>query len=371
MLIGSLLGLTDSEGNPLGAAGAIGGIAVLMPLILPLGISWRGAKRKLASSAAASSPHQPIVTPEHASQAFVESPPEPTPVSEPSSKSESVDKRPSSEPLTTTEQAPIGPWETVDTALVEFEYQGEEEPIAIYVARVCDTHVAGALEGESFNAVEREYAFSNFKSAVTLPLEDDLELPVDQLRGYLLVNYPDDLSDDDSAWEEEPPTKEVESVPSSTGTLRFVYRDADGNESTRELINFKLTAGKVRGVCLDRNAIRTFKLERVVTFLEGEELLYATESRAPQRSEVPDPVRGGDPEITFSGFDAKTRAELEKTAKAHGFIVRKSVTKNLDYFVGGPRRSGAKLSEAEDKPGCNVIDKQGFLWLVATGEVKG
>ncbi|MDQ7735780.1 hypothetical protein QT231_24065 [Halomonas sp. SpR1] len=369
MLIGSLLGLTDSEGNRLGAAGAIGGIAVLMPLIFPLGISWRGAKRKLASSAAASSPHQPIITPERASQAFVESPPEPAPVSEPSSKPESVDKQPSPEPLTTTEQAPIGAWLAVDSALVEFEYQSEEEPIVIYAARVCDTHVAGALEGENFDAVEREYAFSGFKSAVTLPLEDSLEVPVDQLCGYLLANYPDDLSDDDSAWEEEPPTKEVESVPSATGNLRFVYRDADGNESTRELTNFKMSAGKVRGICLDRNAIRTFRLERIVEFLEGEEQLYATKAKPRSRPEMPDAVRSGNPEITFSGFDAKTRASLEKTAQAHGFVVRKSVTKNLDYFVAGQRRSGAKLVEAEEKPGCSVIDKEGFLWLVATGEV--
>lgn len=290
---------------------------------------------------------------------------------EPPSKPEPVDKRPPPEPHTTTEHAPIGPWEAVDTALVEFEYQGEEEPIAIYVARVCDSHVAGALEGENFDAVEREYAFSEFKSAVMLPLEEGLELPVDQLRGYLLANYPDDLSNDDSDWEEELPPKEVESVPSSTGNLRFVYRDADGNESTRELTNFKMSAGKVRGICLDRNAIRTFRLERIVEFLEGEEQLYATKATPRSRPEMPDAVRSGNPEITFSGFDAKTRASLEKTAQAHGFVVRKSVTKNLDYFVAGQRRSGAKLAEAEEKPGCSVIDKEGFLWLVATGEVEG
>lgn len=157
-------------------------------------------------------------------------------------------------------------------------------------------------------------------------------------------------------------------TPQATGRLRFIYRDAADNESTRELTNFKLKDGKVQGFCLDRNAIRTFQLYRVVTFLEGEEQLYATERRAPQPSEAPDPVRAGEPEITFSGFDAKTRASLEKTAKAHGFVVRKSVTKNLDYFVAGQRRSGSKLIEAEDKPGCSVIDKEGFLWLIATGE---
>lgn len=291
---------------------------------------------------------------------------EPAP-EEPSPNPKSADKRSPLEPLTTTEQAPIGPWQAVDSALVEFEYQSEEEPIAIYAARVCDTHIAGALEGENFDAVEREYAFSGFKSAVTLPLEDSLKVPVDQLRGYLLANYPDD----DSDWEEELPPKDVESAPSSTGNLRFVYRDADGNESTRELTNFKMSAGKVRGICLDRNAIRTFRLERIVEFLEGEEQLYETKATPPPRPEMQDFVRSGDPEITFSGFDAKTLSELEKTAKAHGFVVRKSVTKNLDYFVAGPRRSAVKVTEAEDKPGCTVIDKEGFLWLLGKSSVNG
>jgi hypothetical protein len=168
-----------------------------------------------------------------------------------------------------------------------------------------------------------------------------------------------------------PPKRRASPAPTplATGRLRFIYRDAEGKESTRELTNFTLKGSKFRGFCLDRNAIRTFQLDRVVTFLEGEDQLYVTEQRSPQRSEAPDPVRAGEPEITFSGFDAKTRASLEKTAKANGFVVRKSVTKNLDYFVAGQRRSGSKLEEAEDKPGCSVIDKEGFLWLIATGEV--
>lgn len=160
------------------------------------------------------------------------------------------------------------------------------------------------------------------------------------------------------------------SLPHEMGNLRFTYCDAEGKESTREITNFKLNNGRVRGFCLDSQAIRTFRLDRVVSFIEGEAALYATEARPTQRPEAPDAVRSGDPEITFSGFDAKTRSELEKTAQAHGFMVRKSVTKNLDYFVAGPRRSSSKLMEAEDKPGCSVVDKEGFLWLMATGEVK-
>jgi hypothetical protein len=229
---------------------------------------------------------------------------------------------------------------------------------------VCDSHLAGTLEDDPLDAPEREFVFRDMQGTVRLPL-DEVELSVDQLRDHLLTHYPDDLYDaDDELDDMEAP------LPREPGRLRFVYRDASGKESTRELINFKLTSGTIRGICLERNAIRTFKLNRVVTFLEGEELLYATDGRKAQRSKAPDLVRDGDPEIAFSGFDAKTRSELEKTAKAHGFVVRKSVTKNLDYFVAGPRRSAAKVIEAEEKNGCSVIDKEGFLWLIATGEAK-
>lgn len=156
----------------------------------------------------------------------------------------------------------------------------------------------------------------------------------------------------------------------TTGNLRFIYEDSQGNISTREVSNWREKGIYLEGYCHQAHDVRTFRRDRIVEFLEGEDLLYTTERRASQRSDAPDSVRDGDPEITFSGFDAKTRDELEKTAKAHGFIVRKSVTKNLDYFVAGPRRSGSKLEEAEDKPGCSVTDKEGFLWLVTTGEVK-
>lgn len=284
MLAGGLLGASDSEGEPFGIWGVVSGIATLSPLILPLGISWRAAKRNQLNIPTADNEQQATTTPQPNKKA---------------------DTKPN--PVPETKPAP-------DPSL-------EPEP--------------------------KQYPAPGLASELPPAPESKLE------PGAKTTQV----------------TSEKSPVsPTATGNVRFIYRDAEGNKSTRELINFKLNNGKVRGFCLDSEAIRTFRLDRIVSFIEGESQLYGTEAIAAKRAESPDNVRSGDPEITFSGFDAKTRASLEKTAKAHGFVVRKSVTKNLDYFVAGQRRSGSKLAEAEDKPGCSVIDKEGFLWLLATGE---
>lgn len=154
--------------------------------------------------------------------------------------------------------------------------------------------------------------------------------------------------------------------------LRFTYCDSKGEVTTRELSNWRVSEQRLRGYDLDRGAARTFRLDRIEEVIEGGEAL--SEARANPEYEAPEPApdrqRRGAPEIHFSGFDAATKSSLESTAESHGFKVRKSVTKNLDFFCRGPRPSQVKLTKAESKPGCNVIDKEGFLWVIATGEVR-
>lgn len=167
-----------------------------------------------------------------------------------------------------------------------------------------------------------------------------------------------------------PKPKPERGASPATGNLLFVYEDSNGKVSTRELSNWTVNGNKLRGFCLDREGIRTFRLDRITQVIEGEALLEASR-HAPARpsSPPPDRQRQGAPEVSFTGFDAKTRTQLEKTAVSHGLKVRKSVTRNLDFLVTGPRPSQAKLAEAKDKPGCSVTDKEGFLWMVATGEI--
>ena len=96
MLVGSLLGLTDTEGEPLGVAGALSGIAVLTPLLLPLWISWRAAKRKL------SKPH--VAEPQQEPEPKLE--PDPEPKSEPDEQTPDLELARESAPEPTPEPEP-------------------------------------------------------------------------------------------------------------------------------------------------------------------------------------------------------------------------------------------------------------------------
>ncbi|MCL7930451.1 hypothetical protein [Halomonas llamarensis] len=222
MLVASLGGVTDQEGAPLGMGGAFAGLAVLLPVIIVLGISWRTAKRQA-----------PMVSKPEAPQ---EDQPEPKP-----------------------------------------------KPI--------------------------------LKRSATEP-----------------------------------------------GNLLFVYENAEGEQSTRELRSWSDSGRYIKGYCLTSGAIRTFRRDRVLEFLDGEALLGAVSAPAATKASAPErPL-----EILFTGFDANARQELEDEAKNEGMVVRKSLTKNLDFLCTGPNAGPRKVSEARGK-GVEVMDEPAFLEFLETG----
>ncbi|MCE8023657.1 BRCT domain-containing protein [Billgrantia aerodenitrificans] len=153
-------------------------------------------------------------------------------------------------------------------------------------------------------------------------------------------------------------------TPVRSGNLRFQYEDAEGNLSTREVANWSASGRYIKGFCVDRGELRTFRRDRIACFLEGEHLLNspsvatATPRRAKSR-----PL-----EILFTGFDAEAREELEGEAESEGMKVRKSVTQNLDFLCAGPNAGPSKLAEAKAK-GVVVMSETEFLDFLDTGVV--
>lgn len=60
---------------------------------------------------------------------------------------------------------------------------------------------------------------------------------------------------------------------STDGRLRFIYEDANGKTSTREVSDFLDDGVYIEGLCHSRQALRIFRRNRVVEPLEGEGLL--------------------------------------------------------------------------------------------------
>jgi|TARA_A100001518_G_scaffold309_1_gene274 hypothetical protein len=236
VLFASLGGVTDQEGVPLGAGGALAGLVVLLPTIIALAISWRTAKRQAPTAS------EPKLQPE--TQAEPTPKPTPTPTPTPTPKPKPIPNESAAEP----------------------------------------------------------------------------------------------------------------------GNLLFVYENAEGEQSTRELRSWNASGRYIKGYCLKSGAIRTFRRDRILEFLDGEELLMSASPPASPASSVPDrPL-----EILFTGFDADARDELEEEAELEGMVVRKSLTKNLDFLCAGPNAGPRKLSEAKRK-GVTVMDEPAFLEFLDTG----
>ena len=58
------------------------------------------------------------------------------------------------------------------------------------------------------------------------------------------------------------------------GLLHFAYEDNDGNQSIRRVKNWTFDGLYINGRCLDAQDTRTFRIDRVLDWFEGEELLF-------------------------------------------------------------------------------------------------
>ncbi|MDO8908896.1 MAG: BRCT domain-containing protein [Pseudohongiella sp.] len=149
--------------------------------------------------------------------------------------------------------------------------------------------------------------------------------------------------------------------------LKFIYEDAQGNMSAREVSSWRESKEYIDGFCLAAGEGRTFRKDRILRFISGDELLQipsVSQSKSTQKAKV------SKTEILFTGFSSEDRLELEQKAKNAGMMVRKSVTQNLHYLCAGENAGPNKIAEAEHA-GTIIIDESEFNDLVELGLVPG
>lgn len=73
-------------------------------------------------------------------------------------------------------------------------------------------------------------------------------------------------------------------------------------------------------------------------------------------------------QVCFTGFGASAKQRLSDLAQRNNFKVASSVTKNLDYLVGGENAGPKKVEKAEAQ-GVQFLSEEQFIKLVETGEV--
>lgn len=154
-----------------------------------------------------------------------------------------------------------------------------------------------------------------------------------------------------------PPSAGLSCSSKPLDVVHFTYRDSSGELTQRRVVVRELEERYLTGVCLLRGAVRTFRLDRVVGELVSEEtgevadaLAWAAGIDGQERSRIK--IAGSSrqiacgPGVLFTGFAAAIRAEMEQRAESAGMVVRKSVSKTLDYLVAGPNAGPSKLDQA-------------------------
>lgn len=178
-------------------------------------------------------------------------------------------------------------------------------------------------------------------------------------------------------------------IPTLPREFLFSYVDHDGQATRRRVRVMSLSSNDGRqyldGYCLDRQAMRTFRVDRIqgdLTDMETGELvnvyllLASTNERRkmdyspsvvdevwPDFDSLPNDL-GSLTTVLFTGFDKAHKAELENIAIAAGWVVHSTIGPRLDYLVIGKRAGSKKLSRAKELS-VTVVNEADFLSLIS------
>ena len=168
-------------------------------------------------------------------------------------------------------------------------------------------------------------------------------------------------------------------------STKFIYCDARGVISYRDIANVSKTEEYIQGYCTQDNGFRTFRKDRVLEYVDeetnvDERLKYHIASPPPPREESP-PGEGSPrrsytrrlntsnaPEICFTGFKKEDKIRLAEQARTAGMFVRDSVTKQLVYLCCG-YNAGPKKIEKSRHQGAIILNELQFIELLETGEI--
>lgn len=156
--------------------------------------------------------------------------------------------------------------------------------------------------------------------------------------------------------------------------VRFVYRDAQGNITGRKIEDRTDSEDHIQGICFERGDLRTFRLDRVLEYVDqdvdlDERVRYHRES-SPLPNHAPGRPRPatGSVEVCFTGFSADTRASLEEAARKNGLFIRGDVTKNLGVLCCGSKAGPSKVEKAR-RLGAVALTEEQFRRYLSTGEM--
>lgn len=165
----------------------------------------------------------------------------------------------------------------------------------------------------------------------------------------------------------------------SDQTRKFIYCDAKGEFSIREVVNVSESDDYMQGYCLAADGIRTFRKDRVLeTFPDGTPFELGEERLAHHISQgPPDSVKvapRGPPrphnalDVCFTGFKKDDKDRLTTLASENDLIVRANVTQYLTFLCYGYNAGPKKMEKARHQ-GVVILSEHQFLHMLESGEI--
>lgn len=161
----------------------------------------------------------------------------------------------------------------------------------------------------------------------------------------------------------------------------FIYIDAQGVVSAREVTRISETEEYIQGICLISNGLRTFRKVRVLEYLDNQ--ANVTERLSHHTANNPEPVTNnggvirrrndrrndtGRLEVCFTGFKKADKERLIELAESKEFFVRSAVTKNLSFLCCGYNAGPTKIEKSRHQ-GVVALSESQFLSMLETGEI--
>ncbi|MBR7777387.1 BRCT domain-containing protein [Undibacterium rugosum] len=150
--------------------------------------------------------------------------------------------------------------------------------------------------------------------------------------------------------------------------LRFVYRNAAGELSHRELTQWTEVGHYIKGFSTGNSAIRTFRKDRIVEYFDNAVAFLEQPHGQPPPRLAKEKTADQRPQILFTGFARALRADLEEKSNIHGLHVSQSVTKSLAYLCVGPNAGPSKVEKARSQH-VYILDEAQLHILLETGEL--
>ena len=158
---------------------------------------------------------------------------------------------------------------------------------------------------------------------------------------------------------------------------KFIYKNAQNVVAARDVNVVHEDEEYIDAFCNTTGTYKTFKKERILADVDDVNTASTLQLVAELQSKSAIIQRGNGvkwqnkmhkPEICFTGFAAKEKAELIAYAEAQDFFVRTDVSEGLSFLVCGTTAGPSKLQKARAK-GVLLLNRDTFKHLAETGEI--